>query len=168
MKSAIIRSALIMLGISIMLASARMSFVSWKQKYSVQYSSLAEHTKRKNIFEKNVQIIKKHNQNPNNTYKKGINQFTAYEADEVVALFTGYKPISKRSFNLVNHNDENNNKTMSRATLPTAFGIIFAQTPKYIIYNIIVIIVISAINKLDWSIDRTNIVQAVKSQGKCG
>lgn len=93
----VIIQLLAIIGLSVILvASETISFDAWKQQYGVQYSSSAEQSKRKGIFEKNVKSIEEHNSNPHNTYQKGINQFTAYDDDEFIASFTGYKPTDAK------------------------------------------------------------------------
>ena len=70
----VIIQLLAIIGLSVILvASETISFDAWKQQYGVQYSSSAEHSKRKGIFEKNVKSIEEHNSNPHNTYQKDIN-----------------------------------------------------------------------------------------------
>ena len=52
-------------------------FQSWKLKFGVKYDSMFEETYRERIFLENVAKADLHNSNPENTYKMGINQFSA-------------------------------------------------------------------------------------------
>lgn len=56
-------------------------YSEWKKNYEVTWDS-SEDAYRRIIFERNVEIINKHNSDPSQTYKMGINQFTAMTDEE--------------------------------------------------------------------------------------
>lgn len=51
-------------------------YLQWKQQFSVAYSA-EEDAYRRLIYLKNLEIIQKHNADPKQTYKMGLNQFSA-------------------------------------------------------------------------------------------
>lgn len=67
------------------------SFDEWKAQYGANWDSNEEQY-RKMIFEKNLVIINKHNTDDSQTYKMGINQFTAMTDDEFAQIYLDPKP----------------------------------------------------------------------------
>ena len=61
-------------------------FESYAKEHGKQYSSVEEYKMRQRIFEDKLADIKRHNQDPSQTYKKGVNQFTD-RTDEVNNIF---------------------------------------------------------------------------------
>lgn len=61
-------------------------YLQWKERYGHKWS-VEEDTYRRLIYLKNVEIINKHNSDPSQTYKKGINQFTALTKEEFVSSY---------------------------------------------------------------------------------
>ena len=58
--------------------SPRQLFEAWKGQYGTSLISSPEQDEyRFRIFNKNLKEINEHNSRPNETYKAGINQFTA-------------------------------------------------------------------------------------------
>lgn len=55
----------------------KVSFEEWKSRFGVTFEK-SEEEYRKLIFERNLEKINKHNADTTQTYKMGINQFTAY------------------------------------------------------------------------------------------
>ncbi len=53
------------------------SFESWMTQYNVKYESMFEKAYRERIFLENLAKIELHNKLPNQSYKMGINQFSA-------------------------------------------------------------------------------------------
>jgi len=62
------------------------AFDEWKGKYGVTWAP-EEEAYRRLIFEKNLIIIEKHNNDHSQTYKKGVNQFTIYTEEEFATRF---------------------------------------------------------------------------------
>lgn len=62
------------------------AFLGWKAKFGVSWDP-KEDIYRRLIFEKNLIEIERHNSDPSQTYKKGINQFTVYTQQEFIHLF---------------------------------------------------------------------------------
>ncbi|KAL2325501.1 hypothetical protein Fmac_024559 [Flemingia macrophylla] len=67
----------------------------WMIKYERSYVDDAEREKRFKIFMENLDNIEKFNDNKNNKYKLGLNQFSDLKEEEFVNLYTGFK-ISSR------------------------------------------------------------------------
>ena len=61
-------------------------FLSWKQQFGHTWDQKDDEF-RKIIFKENLEIIKKHNSDPSQTYKMGVNQFTAYTDKEFQAIY---------------------------------------------------------------------------------
>lgn len=55
----------------------QISFDEWRSTYSINFDE-SEMVYRQIIFERNLLKITKHNSDPSQTYKMGVNQFTAY------------------------------------------------------------------------------------------
>jgi hypothetical protein len=64
------------------------SFDEWKSTYSINFDE-SELVYRRIIFERNLLMIAKHNADPSQTYKMGVNQFTAFTQAEFEHLFFG-------------------------------------------------------------------------------
>ena len=56
-------------------------YLSWKTKYGYTWTE-QEDSYRRVIYQQNVEKVLKHNQDPTQTYKMGINQFTGLTTDE--------------------------------------------------------------------------------------
>ena len=72
-------------------------FEDWKKAYGVSYNPV-EDAYRKIIFLQNVELINKHNADSYQTYKMGINQFTALTDQEFMETYLdtkSYKDIPK-------------------------------------------------------------------------
>lgn len=67
------------------------AFEQWKAQYGANWASTEEEYRRI-IFTKNVQEINRHNADPSQTYKKGINQFTALTQEEFINTYLDPKP----------------------------------------------------------------------------
>jgi len=61
-------------------------YLEWKSQFNHQWSA-QEDSYRRIIFKNNLEIIEKHNQDNTQTYKMGLNQFSAYTDAEFVSLF---------------------------------------------------------------------------------
>jgi C1A family cysteine protease len=68
------------------------NFELWKGKFGVSWAP-HEEPYRRLIFERNLAQIEKHNSNNAETYKKGINQFTIYTAEEFETIFLTPMPL---------------------------------------------------------------------------
>lgn len=66
-------------------------FESYKAKYGANWAA-GEEEYRRIVFRKNVDIINKHNADSSQTYKMGINQFTAMTQEEFESTFLDPKP----------------------------------------------------------------------------
>jgi len=94
------KAVIVFLGL-LALSQAAPSLSTWelfKAVHEKEYTSRAEETLRKEIFEKNVARIEKHNQKyeaGEETYKQGINRFTDMLNEEVVSLINGYRSSDK-------------------------------------------------------------------------
>ena len=64
-------------------------FQSWKTQYGVKYDSMFEEAYRERVFLENIAKINLHNANEHNTYRMGINQFTAMTEEEFVQTYLG-------------------------------------------------------------------------------
>jgi hypothetical protein len=62
------------------------AFEEWKGKFGVSWAP-EEEAYRRLIFEKNILLIEKHNNDDSQTYKMGINQFTIYTNEEFATRF---------------------------------------------------------------------------------
>jgi hypothetical protein len=62
----------------------------WKQQFNVVYSA-EEDAYRKIIFLKNLEIINRHNADKTQTYKMGLNQFSALHDAEFEAIYLNPK-----------------------------------------------------------------------------
>lgn len=62
-------------------------FEQWKQTHGVVYMTEVEEQYRRIIFETNVETINKHNSDSTQTYKMGINQFSALTDEEFVSIY---------------------------------------------------------------------------------
>jgi len=62
------------------------AFDEWKGQYGVNWAP-EEEAYRRLIFEKNLILINNHNADHSQTYKKGVNQFTIYSAEEFATRF---------------------------------------------------------------------------------
>lgn len=74
-------------------ATSQDAWESFKYKYNRVYSSEADEMKRREIFNKNVDIIDKHNFLESlglKSYKLGVNEWADLTLEEFVALMTGY------------------------------------------------------------------------------
>lgn len=70
------------------------SFEEWKSRFGVTWTP-QEEAYRRIIFEKNVIAINKHNSDPTQTYKMGINQFTIYTEEEFTLKFLANIPMNE-------------------------------------------------------------------------
>ncbi|CAK71903.1 unnamed protein product (macronuclear) [Paramecium tetraurelia] len=70
------------------------SFKTWQKKYNKFYSS-SEEAYRQIIFNQNVELINKHNSNPNKSYSMAINQFVDLTREEFQAIYLGKSTIVK-------------------------------------------------------------------------
>ena len=61
-------------------------FQEWKSQHGVSWAP-QEEAYRRLVFEKNFLDIERHNADPFQTYKKGVNQFTIYTQEEFARLF---------------------------------------------------------------------------------
>lgn len=57
-------------------------FESWKQLHHIDYETEAEEFYRRTIFYANLERIAEHNARIGETYKMGVNQFTAFSEEE--------------------------------------------------------------------------------------
>ena len=75
-------------------------YSNWKQQFNIAYSA-EEDAYRKIIFLKNLEIINRHNADKSQTYKMGLNQFSALHDAEFEAIFLNPKtrtsPISEET-----------------------------------------------------------------------
>ena len=62
------------------------AFQDWKSQHGVSWAP-QEEAYRRLIFEKNIIEIERHNADPSQTYKKGVNQFTVFTQEEFARLF---------------------------------------------------------------------------------
>ncbi len=60
------------------------------------YHSADHEAHRQEIFNKNVDVVEKHNSNGSHSYKLEINEFADLTSDEFNAIYNGYKePVNK-------------------------------------------------------------------------
>lgn len=62
-------------------------FESWKQLHQINYKTEAEEFYRRTIFYANLAKIAEHNAKRDETYKMGVNQFTAFSEEEFKQRF---------------------------------------------------------------------------------
>ena len=89
MKKELIVAALATIALLIFYNSSEQkgnAFSDWKSQHGVSWAP-QEEAYRRLIFEKNLLEIERHNADPSQTYKKGVNQFTVYTQEEFVRLF---------------------------------------------------------------------------------
>lgn len=90
MRKELIVTALVSLAILAVYYSAEenktSAFDEWKAQYGANWSG-EEEAFRRLIFEKNLKNIEKHNADPSQTYKMGVNQFTVYTTEEFVNTY---------------------------------------------------------------------------------
>ena len=95
MSKKIICFALLALGITVFLHftqhSAEDAFDKWKSKYGVTCPPQQE-SYRRIIFEQKLLEFQQHNADPSQTYRKGINQFSALTQAEFVSTYLGAIP----------------------------------------------------------------------------
>jgi len=72
------------------------AFEEWKSKYGANWAQ-GEEEYRRVIFERNVEQINKHNADPSQTYKMGVNQFTAMTDAEFFNTYLDPKPEIKEA-----------------------------------------------------------------------
>ena len=65
------------------------SFDEWQVASEVKFSNVVEKKYREKIFNSKKAEIKKHNANPVNTYKKGLNKFSHMNSEEFNAYYCG-------------------------------------------------------------------------------
>lgn len=53
-------------------------FEQWKRTFRIEFGTEAEEFYRRTIFYRNLAAIQQHNAKQGETYKMGVNQFTAY------------------------------------------------------------------------------------------
>ena len=80
MKKTILFTTTVLLTAAIIFLSDQETFqddyLIWKQKFGHSWSP-EEDTYRKIIYNKNIEIIQRHNSNSSKSYTMGVNQFTA-------------------------------------------------------------------------------------------
>ncbi|CAD8073929.1 unnamed protein product [Paramecium sonneborni] len=64
------------------------SFKGWQKQYNKFYSK-SEEAYRQIVFNKNIELIKRHNQNPNKSYSMAVNQFADLTDEEFESLYLG-------------------------------------------------------------------------------
>lgn len=62
-------------------------FEEWKQTFSPHGWTASEQNYRKLIFQRNLETINKHNEDPYQSYKMGVNQFTIYTKEQFINIF---------------------------------------------------------------------------------
>ena len=86
---------LVMLGLSLFAANHGSSssgrFEEWKQQYGVNWG-VEEDSYRRMVFERNLDAMERHNADETQTYKMGINQFSALTDEEFDKLYLTSKP----------------------------------------------------------------------------
>jgi C1A family cysteine protease len=70
------------------------SYSEWKVQFGVNFHP-EEDAYRRLIFEKNVEMINKHNADHTQTYKMGINQFSVYTTEEFAIRFLNAIPAEE-------------------------------------------------------------------------
>ena len=70
-------------------ASDLSEFQAWKLKFGIKYESQFEELYRERVFLENLATIELHNNNELNTYKMGINQFSALTDEEFAEIYLG-------------------------------------------------------------------------------
>lgn len=65
------------------------NFESWKLKFGIKYESQFENAYRERIFLENIAKIELHNTNEHNSYRMGVNQFSALTDEEFVEMYLG-------------------------------------------------------------------------------
>lgn len=77
-------------------AEVRTMYEQWLVENRKNYNDLGEKERRFKIFEDNLKHIKEHNSDPNQSYQRGLNQFSDLTADEFQTIYLGGK-MEKRS-----------------------------------------------------------------------
>ena len=80
--------------------SPRDEYLQWKSKFSVAFSP-HEDNYRRHIFLENLDIIERHNQDSTQTYKMGLNQFSAFTDDEFRATYLMNIPRQEKSNEII-------------------------------------------------------------------
>jgi hypothetical protein len=71
-------------------SDSEMNFSDFKQKFNKTYSSKQEEQNAQKIFNEKKAKIAKHNSNPNNTYRQGINSMSDISDEELQRTRTGF------------------------------------------------------------------------------
>lgn len=71
-------------------------YEEWLVKHQKVYNGLREKDKRFQVFKDNLGFIQEHNNNQNNTYKLGLNQFADMTNEEYRVMYFGTKSDAKR------------------------------------------------------------------------
>ena len=76
--------------------NAMQEFKEWRNKYSLMQDLTAqEEVYRFGVYQKNLEIIRQHNQLLGRSYDMGVNQFTAYTQEEFEEQFMSKYPSSQ-------------------------------------------------------------------------
>lgn len=67
------------------------AYLAWKQSHGIAYTA-QEDTFRRLIFLQNLNLLKKHNSDPTQTYKMALNQFSAMSDAEFAQKFLNPRP----------------------------------------------------------------------------
>lgn len=99
----LILSAIALTGVALLLASQSSTnnvhadegltiktFSNFKMTHQKTYASVQELQYRHSVFAQNLAMIEKHNSNPNNTYKLGVNSFSDLTFEEFKAKYLGH------------------------------------------------------------------------------
>jgi len=70
---------------------------AWMVEHGRKYRDEAEKARRLEVFKANANFVERSNADGGKTYRLAINQFADLTADEVVAMHTGFKPLSSSS-----------------------------------------------------------------------
>ena len=76
------------------------AYAEWKLKHGKSYSE-SEDRYREFIYRERLQEVKAHNSNPENTWLKGMNHFSAYTFEELKASYLGGAPVAQHSGEVV-------------------------------------------------------------------
>lgn len=120
-------------------------WLAYKISFQLGFKDIYENKAYEDTWITNLALIRKHNEryfSNNQTYSMAINQFSHFDHEEFISLYTGYR----RQSSLKNKTRETNRRNILNDLLPEKKSV-----PE----------------SIDWSTN-SNVVGPMKNQGSCG